>query len=146
MTVHGHPFDLQGVCHRLHEEILNTWGCQGALSDLLSPPIERKKRIWAYSDGSSGADGPGPAIFLFDPDGGTKVLCLSYPYQSGLGGQHWSAAAAYCWLSKDFSQCDVILLIDNEQVVTTYQSMEASTGKPNPFGPGGTWTEPVGQL
>ena len=146
VTVHGHLLDLPGVCHRLYEEDSRIWGCWGALSGLLSPPIEGEKRIWAYSNICSGAGGHGSAIFLFHPDGWTKVLCLSSPHPSSLGAEHWVAAAAYRWLSRELPDCDVILLMDNEQVVTTYQSIQASTRSPNPFCPGGTWTAAVHEL
>ena len=146
VTAHGHLFDLPGVCHHVYEEELKAWGCRGALSCLLSPPIEGRKRLWAYSDESRGADGHGSAIVLFHPDGWAKVLCLSPPHASSLGTEHWGAAAAYCWLSSEWPDCDVILPIDNEQVVTTYQSIQALTGNSNPFCPGGTWAAAVHDL
>ena len=139
VSLHGHLFDLPGVCHRLYEKDLKTWGCQGALSSLLSPPAEGKKRIWAYSDGSSGTDGHGSAIVLFHPDGWTKVLCLSSPHPPALGAEHWGVASAYRWLSREFPGHDIVLLVDNEQVVSTYQAMQVSSSRPDPFSPGGTW-------
>ena len=101
VTVHGHLFDLPGVCHRLYEENLKICGCPRALSCLLSPPLVGKKRFWAYSDLSSGADRHGSAILLFHPDGWTKVLCLSYPHPSSLGAEDCGAAAAFRWLGRE---------------------------------------------
>ena len=146
VTAQGHLLDLSGVCHCLYEEDLKTWGCRGALSCLLCPHLEGKKRLWAYSVSFSAADGHGSAILLFGPDGWDKVLCLSPPHAFSLGAEHWVAAAAYRCLSRKLPDCELIFLIDNEQVVTTYQSVQAWTGNRNPFCPSGTWTAAVHDL
>ena len=83
---------------KLYEEDLKSWGCRGALSCLLSPPIQGKKCLWAYSESSLGADEHGSAIVLFHTDGWTTVLCLSSPHPSSLGAEKLGAAVAYRWL------------------------------------------------
>ena len=93
--------------------------------------------MWLYADGSSGEPGHVAAIQAFLPDDTTRVLCLSSPHPSSLGSEFWGAIAAIRLIHREFSQYEVCLLIDNDQVVSTLQKCQAS--EPNPFRDD-TWT------
>ena len=81
-----------------------------------------------------------PAITAFLRDDTTRVLCLSSPHPSFLGWESWGATAAIRWIHREFSQYEVCLLIDNDQVVSTLQKCQAS--EPSPFRDD-SWTIPV---
>ena len=84
-----------------------------------------------YADGSSGESGHAAAITAFLPDGTTRVLCLSTPHPPSLGSEFTGAIAAIRWIHREFSQYEVCLLTDNDQVVSTLHKCQAS--EPSPF-------------
>ena len=132
----GHLFALQ-VQHYLEEKSLIEWGCHDASQALTRPPAPGLQRVWLYADASSGESGHAAAITAFLPDGTTRILCLSSVYPSSLGSEFWGAIAAIRWFHWEFSEHEVCLLIDNDQVVSTLQKCQAS--EPSPF-KDVTWT------
>ena len=65
---------------------------------------------------------------------------MSSPHPSSLGSEFWKVIAAIRWIHREFSQHEVSLLIDNDQVVSTLQKCQDS--EPNPF-KDDTWTVAV---
>ena len=133
---HGHLFALQ-VQHYLEEKSLIEWGCHDASQALTRPPAAGLQRVWLYANGSSGESGHAAAITAFLPDDTTRVLCLSSPHPSSLGSEFWGAIAGIRWIHREFSQYEVCLLIDNDQVVSSLQKFQAF--EPSPFRDE-TWT------
>ena len=122
---HGHLFALQ-LQHYLEEKSLIRWGCHDASQALTRPPAPRSRRQWLYADGSSSESGHAAAITALLLDHTTRVLPLSSPHPPSLGSEFWGARAAIRWIHREFSQYEVCLLIDNDQVVSTLQKCQAS--------------------
>ena len=139
ISQHGHLFVLQAQ-HYLEKKSLDEWGCHDAAEALTRPPTPGLQRVWLYSDGSSGESGHAAAVTAFLPDGTTRVLCLSSPQPSSLGSEFWGAVAAIRWIHRELSQYEVCLLIDNDQVVSTFQKCQVY--RPSPF-QDDTWTVAV---
>ena len=129
VSKHGHLFALQ-VQHYLEEKSLIEWGCHDASQALTRQPAPGLQRVWPYADGSSGESGHAAAITAFLPDCTTRVLCLSSAHHSSLGSEYWGVFAAIRWIHREFSQHEVCLLIDNDQVVSTLQKFQASERSP----------------
>ena len=127
---HGHLFALQ-IQHYLEEKSLMEWGCHDASQALTRPPAPGLQLVWVYADESSGESGHAAAITAFLPDDTTRVLCLSSPHPSSLGSEFLGAIAAIRWIYREFSQYEVCLLIDKDQVVATLRKCQAS--EPSPF-------------
>ena len=71
----------------------------------------------------------------------TTRVCLKamekHFFLLSLGSEFWGAIAAIRWSHRDFSQYEVCLLVDNDQVVSILQKCQAS--EPSPFRDD-TWT------
>ena len=136
VSKHGRLLLLQ-VQHYLEEKSLIEWGCHDASQALGRPRAPGLQRVWLFADESSGESGYAAAITSLLPDGTTRVLCSSSPHPSTLGSEFWGAIAAIRWIHREFSQHEVCLSIDNDQVVSTLQKYQAS--EPVPF-KDDTWT------
>ena len=139
VSKHGHLFALQ-VQHYLEEKSRIEWGCNFASQALTRRPAPGLQGVWLYADESSGESGHAAAIAALLPDGTTRVLRLSPAHPSSLGSEFCGAIAAIRWINTEFSQHEVCLLINKDQVVSTLQKRQAS--EPSPF-KDDTWTVAV---